>query len=58
MSGKEKCKWQRKVLFTNGRLMRNDKKIMLYHLSEKMNDFLRPKTAEKIIKIQVYFAAL
>ena len=36
----------------------NDKKIMLYHLPEKMNDFLRPETAEKIIKIWVYFAAL
>ena len=32
-------------------LIRNDKKIMLYHLPEKINDFLRPETAEKIIKI-------
>ena len=39
-------------------LMGNDKKALLYHLPEKMTDFLRPETAEKIIKIWVTFAAL
>lgn len=38
--------------------MGNDKKALLYHLPEKMNDFLRPETAEMIIKIWVTFAAL
>ena len=39
-------------------LMGNDKKILLYHLPEKMHDFLRPETADKIIKIWEDFAAL
>lgn len=38
--------------------MGNDKKALLYHLPEKMTDFLRPETAEKIIKIWMTFAAL
>ena len=29
-------------------LMGNDKKILLCHCPEKINDFLRPETADKI----------
>ena len=39
-------------------LMGNDKKILLYHLPEKMHDFLRSETVDKVIKIWVDFAAL
>ena len=39
-------------------LMGNDRKILLYHLPEKMHDFLRRETADKVTKIWVDFAAL
>jgi len=39
-------------------LMGNDKKILLNHLPAKMNEFLRPETAPKVIKIWEDFAAV
>ena len=38
--------------------MGNDKIILLNKLPEKMKDFLRPETANKVIKIWEDFAAL
>ena len=39
-------------------LMGNDKKILLNHLPAKMNEFLRPETASKVIKIWEDFASV
>ena len=50
--------WKKKNTDGKERLMGNDKQILLYHFPEKMNDFLRPETAEKIVKIWVNLAAL
>lgn len=39
-------------------LMGNDKRLSLYHLPEKMKNFLRPETASKVTKIWEDFAEL